>query len=1429
MTFTIIIDPAPTVVDPPNQTVCAGTPVTVTFSGTNNPTFNWTNDNTIIGLGASGSGNISFTAASVDTGTITVTPVANGCPGASQTFDIIVIGSPVVTQPASLSACAGNPVAVVFSGTPGATFSWTNSNTATGLGASGTGDIGFTAFSVAAVTTGNVSVTPSLGGCTGTAQAFDISINPLPTINLASIACSASLLTYDIILSTTGNMLSASTGIVTGAAGNYAISGIAVGTNVIITSTNTVTGCQFQQTVNAPNCNCNPVSTPTLPNNPTICEGAPTPALTVTVDPGDTVDWYAAPSGGVSLMLGSVSFIPPGAFTPGVYNFYAEARELSTSCTSPTRILVTLTVNAVPSVNQISDIMVCAGETVTVDFVGTASANMNWTNNNPGVGLTASGSGNISFPANFTGNNTTISVIPELNGCPGPLMSFIITVNEVPTVVAPMSQTVCAGIAVAVNFSGTSGATFAWTNSEPSIGLAANGSGNISFITANVSSPTLANFSVTSSLAGCMGATQNFSITVNPAPSVTAPANQSVCVGTAVAVVFSGTSGASFDWTNSNTAIGLGASGAGNINFTSTNTGFSPLMANIVVTPSQNGCIGTPQNFNLTINPPPSLMVVSTSCSTDLLTYSASVSSNATTLTSSAGVVSGNFTISNIPNGMSVVLTASNTVTGCSQQQSVMAPSCTCPPILAPSGANFPLICEGTATPALMVNAPAGITVDWYAAPTGGVPLFVGSSSFTPSGVFTAGSYTFYAESRDISSNCTSALRTPVFLTVNAAPTMTQPIDQAVCAGFVISVGFNGSNGSLFNWTNSNPAIGLAASGAGNISFTATNTGSTPAVATISVTPSLFGCVGQPRTFTITVNPSPTMTDPMDLSACVGEAVALTFAATNAATFTWTNANTAIGLGATGMGNINFTTTNPGNALVTVIPTANGCAGTPQTLSITVLNNPSMNNPGNITSCAGGNVLVSFTGDPGLNYTWTNDNPAIGLSASGMGNINFPASNNTGVETAQITVTPQLGTCTGLPQTFSITIDPAPVVSITGTAVICNGGTATLIATGGTNYSWNGGQTNATITVNPTNTTTYTVTASTNGCSATATATVNISPAIAVQATAVLAFGQYAISCTGASDATINASATGGSGAYQYTWSVAGQNTAILSGIGAGTYSLTVTDANQCTGASTAIVTEPPPLTFDIALASADCGASAATALITPSGGADPFSVLLDGVSVAGGLSPSIPGGQHLVEIMDANGCVADTMVSVILPASPVISLPSEETVTLGETLVIEAQTNLNAWQSLVWTPQPDTSCIACLRQEWVPDVSRVYEVVITDSSGCTATATIRVLVEKRLDIYIPNVFSPNLDGVNDFWTLDAGVSVVALNSLQIFDRWGDMVYFWDAPIPVDEWPGWDGTTRGEKVNPGVFVYHLEIALANGETVFMKGDVTVVR
>lgn len=156
--------------------------------------------------------------------------------------------------------------------------------------------------------------------------------------------------------------------------------------------------------------------------------------------------------------------------------------------------------------------------------------------------------------------------------------------------------------------------------------------------------------------------------------------------------------------------------------------------------------------------------------------------------------------------------------------------------------------------------------------------------------------------------------------------------------------------GATFAWTNSNTAIGLVASGSGDIpAFTATNTGTTAIVATITVTPTLNGTVGTPSSYTITVTPStpnpstPTVTVPANITVTdKGTVAATSFTITpTGGTFAWTNSNTAIGLSASGSGNIpSFTATNTGTtaitATITVTPTVNGVKGTPSSYTITV-------------------------------------------------------------------------------------------------------------------------------------------------------------------------------------------------------------------------------------------------------------------------------------------------------------------------------------------------------------------------------------------------------------------------------------------------------------------------------------------------------------
>ena len=217
----------------------------------------------------------------------------------------------------------------------------------------------------------------------------------------------------------------------------------------------------------------------------------------------------------------------------------------------------------------------------------------------------------------------------------------------------------------------------------------------------------------------------------------------------------------------------------------------------------------------ITVNPLPSLMVDMQTCSVDLLTYTVTVTSNANTLSSTAGTVSGtspNFTVSGIPTGTNITLTATNTTTNCVTTQSGTAPNCSCPTVNAPTNPNAPSICEGATTPALTASVGAGETIDWYALSTGGAALASATTTFTPTGTLTHGTYTYYAEARNTTTNCVSNARTPVTLTVGQIPTppsVTTPqiancpattIDlTALSAGLVPSV-----SGGVFEWHVSN-------------------------------------------------------------------------------------------------------------------------------------------------------------------------------------------------------------------------------------------------------------------------------------------------------------------------------------------------------------------------------------------------------------------------------------------------------------------------------------------------------------------------------------------------------------------------------------------------------------------------------------------------
>ena len=154
-----------------------------------------------------------------------------------------------------------------------------------------------------------------------------------------------------------------------------------------------------------------------------------------------------------------------------------------------------------------------------------------------------------------------------------------------------------------------------------------------------------------------------------------------------------------------------------------------------------------------------------------------------------------------------------------------------------------------------------------------------------------------------ISNTCGAVTSAAAVITVNPQPIASAPSNSIYCPGATVppSTFSSSPTGATFTWTNSNTAIGLAASGSGNVpSFTAINASTSAVIATITVTPTLNGCAGFPSSYTITVSPRAVVAVPANFSVCSGALVSATnFVGTPAgATFTWTNTNTAIGLAA---------------------------------------------------------------------------------------------------------------------------------------------------------------------------------------------------------------------------------------------------------------------------------------------------------------------------------------------------------------------------------------------------------------------------------------------------------------------------------------------------------------------------------------------------
>jgi gliding motility-associated-like protein len=191
-------------------------------------------------------------------------------------------------------------------------------------------------------------------------------------------------------------------------------------------------------------------------------------------------------------------------------------------------------------------------------------------------------------------------------------------------------------------------------------------------------------------------------------------------------------------------------------------------------------------------------------------------------------------------------------------------------------------------------------------------------------------------------------------------------------------------------------------------------------------------------------------------------------------------------------------------------------------------------------------------------------------------------------------------------------------------------------------------------------------------------------------------------------------------------------------------------------------------------------------------------------------------------------GCQGDTNTSVTIFGPPTIKGPPEVTAPVGVPVTLPITYSADV-VSYAWTPATNLDCPTCPDPVATLIFSTEYYVTATDKNSCTATDSIFVkTICNSQNYFLPNTFSPNGDGVNDYF-YPRGTSIYDVRSLSVFNRWGQMVFQRrDFPANAANM-GWDGTFGGKPAPADAYVYIVEVVCDNSQVVAIHGSVTLVR
>ncbi|HRI01456.1 MAG TPA: gliding motility-associated C-terminal domain-containing protein [Saprospiraceae bacterium] len=215
---------------------------------------------------------------------------------------------------------------------------------------------------------------------------------------------------------------------------------------------------------------------------------------------------------------------------------------------------------------------------------------------------------------------------------------------------------------------------------------------------------------------------------------------------------------------------------------------------------------------------------------------------------------------------------------------------------------------------------------------------------------------------------------------------------------------------------------------------------------------------------------------------------------------------------------------------------------------------------------------------------------------------------------------------------------------------------------------------------------------------------------------------------------------------------------------------------------------------------------------------------------------PNLGQGTYKITVKDKDGCVKDTTLSLKEPEKLAIKVISTTIVDQGtlvnlDSLVTEIKGGTKPYAQNEWF---NKSLDSMWSNHRIYTADSTYDFIVNtiDDRGCEIQDQLRVLVRIVKDVWWPNVFSPNGDNINDYFTL-WGKKVKIIRKLSIFDRWGERLYVAENIADANKGglnKGWDGKFRGEMMMPGVYVFVAEVVFeGSNQTDIYKGDFTLLR